>query len=124
MNAVRTTLIGRCFAGLFALAVILISGPAFAQALEGNYNVSGTNPSGGVYTGKVVIRAIGKNKYKLSWLIATSGETYVGTGPLQGDTLTIYWGKKYPVIYKVGDDGVLQGAWDNGAGTEVLVPER
>ena len=59
---------------------------------------------------------------RLNWRIS-NGETFRGTGYLKGNTLTIDWGQTYPVIYKVGDDGVLRGTWSRGRGKENLIPK-
>ena len=59
---------------------------------------------------------------RLNWRIS-NGDTFQGKGYLRGNTLTIDWGQTHPVIYKVGDDGVLRGTWSNGRGKENLVPK-
>jgi hypothetical protein len=45
-------------------------------------------------------------------------------GRLQGRTLSVDWGDKYPVIYRLEDDGRLAGTWSNGAAEETLTPVR
>lgn len=89
--------------------------------LPGEYEVVGTNPNGSTYKGVVKISVEGK-LVRLNWRIS-NGDTFRGTGYLKGNTLTIDWGQTYPVIYKVGDDGVLRGTWSNGRGKENLVPK-
>lgn len=93
--------------------------PATAD-ITGPYLVSGTNPTGTNYRGTVVVTHLNRNKYRLNWTIST-GQTLSGEGTRSGDVLTIHWGQQYPVIYKIGADGVLRGLWSNGAGTENLV---
>jgi Caspase domain len=94
---------------------------ASARGLPGKYTIDGTNPNGSRYGGKVIITAEGAT-YKFLWRIS-NGDTYRGRGRLRGDTLTVDWGQKYPVIYRVTDDGTLRGRWANGRGIEILVPD-
>lgn len=88
--------------------------------ISGTYAAHGTNPNGTTYRGSVTVRRDGDH-YRFVWLIA-SGDTYQGTGVLNGRTITVDWGQKYPVIYNVGPNGVLTGTWNNGTATETLVP--
>lgn len=89
--------------------------------LAGEYEVFGTNPNGSTYKGVVRISVEGK-LYRFNWRIS-NGETFKGQGYLKGNTLTIDWGQSDPVIYKVGDDGVLRGTWSRGRGKENLIPK-
>jgi TIR domain len=91
-----------------------------APDITGTYAVHGTNPNGTSYRGSVTVRRDGDH-YRFVWLIA-SGDTYQGTGVLNGRTITVDWGQRYPVIYNVGPNGVLTGTWNNGTATETLVP--
>lgn len=95
---------------------------ALAQRLPGIYRIDGRNPNGSRYGGKVLITAGETGIYNLLWRIS-NGETYSGRGRLNGDTLTVDWGQQYPVIYRVGRDGMLRGWWDNGRGSENLAPD-
>jgi hypothetical protein len=104
---------------IFAAALPAAS-PAQAARIDGNYAVHGTNADGTTYRGRVVIQGDGKN-YHFDWLIA-NGDTFTGTGRLNGNTIVVDWGQRYPVIYRVGADGVLHGTWDNGRATETLIP--
>jgi TIR domain len=88
--------------------------------ISGTYAAHGTNPNGTTYRGSVTIRRDGDH-YRFVWLIA-SGDTYQGTGVVNGRTVTVDWGQKYPVVYNIGPDGVLTGTWNNGTATETLVP--
>ena len=83
--------------------------------------MKGTNQDGSKYTGTVVIKRDG-DQYRFSWLI-TSGDTFKGVGKRKGDEIIVDWGKKYPVIYQIANDGVLEGRWDNGRASETLVPQ-
>jgi hypothetical protein len=94
-----------------------------AQAVDisGKYSVRGTNPDGTTYHGTLTIRRDG-NRYRFDWVIS-NGDTFRGTGTLNGNTIVVDWGQKYPVIYKVGPNGVLTGTWSNGFATETLIPD-
>jgi hypothetical protein len=90
---------------------------AQADQIDGNYTLTGTNPNGTRYRGTVVIHGDGTN-YRFIWLIS-NGDTFTGTGILNGNTIVVDWGQKDPVIYTVGN-GVLYGTWAAGRGTETL----
>ena len=95
--------------------------PSAPPDIGGTYSMHGTNPSGTTYRGSVTIRRDGDH-YRFTWLIA-SGDTYKGIGILNGRTVVVDWGQKYPVIYNVGPNGVLTGTWNNGTATETLIPD-
>jgi hypothetical protein len=90
--------------------------------IPGDYACQGSNPNGSTYHCNVTISRSG-DTYSFRWLIA-DGTRYSGTGRLRGRTLTVDWGQSAPVIYQVGDDGVLRGRWSRGAGRETLTPDR
>jgi len=94
--------------------------PTVTLDISGTYAAHGTNPNGTTYRGSVTIRRDGDH-YRFVWLIA-SGDTYQGTGVLNGRIVTVDWGQKYPVIYNVAPNGVLTGTWNNGTATETLIP--
>jgi hypothetical protein len=50
------------------------------------------------------------------------GGRRIGCRILNGRTVVVDWGQRYPVIYNVGPNGVLTGTWNNGTATETLVP--
>ncbi|MGQ0456649.1 MAG: tetratricopeptide repeat protein [Hyphomicrobium sp.] len=110
--------------GLALLLMMLsLSAPAAsADVMTGRHTVKGTTPQGGTYRGKLDI-ALKDGVYYFRWYIS-SGEIYDGQGKLEGDTLTIEWGDPTPVIYKVKPNGVLQGTWGGGRGTETVTPEK
>lgn len=62
------------------------------------------------------------NRYRLSWTVGSS--TFRGTGVLQGNILAVDWGQAQPMVYALGEDGVLRGLWSGGAGEEIATPER
>jgi hypothetical protein len=93
---------------------------AQAASLNGSYSCTGTNPNGSTYNGTVVISRVEGIRYRFDWSI--SGQHFSGTGVLDGDTISVDWGQASPVIYRVGNNGVLHGTWANGRGTEILRP--
>jgi TIR domain len=95
--------------------------PIVPRDISGKYSVSGTNTNGTTYHGSVTIQRDG-NGYRFDWLISNVG-IYSGTGILNGGSIVVDWGQKYPVIYQVGPNGVLTGTWNNGTATETLVPD-
>jgi hypothetical protein len=90
---------------------------ALADTLPGKYSVSGTNPNGSSYSGEVTIRH-DRGTYYFNWRVGR--DTFRGSGRLNGRMLTINWGQSSPVIYHVGNDGVLRGKWARGTGLEDL----
>jgi hypothetical protein len=117
-----------------AVAVVLglaFAFPASAETLTlaSQYDVSGTNTNGSKYTGKVSIEVISDATFNIRWDIA--GSTYTGFGMRMNDALAATYtinGKPGLVIYKVGDNGVLDGLWairgQSGDGTERLTPQK
>lgn len=115
--------------GLCALAVgagISAAAPSSAVAegkttvvVGGTYDVHGTNRNGSKYTGTAVVSVKGKS-VRVNWLI-NSGQTYKGKGTLKNGRMVVYFGSRYPVIYTVGEDGVLYGKWDRGRASETLI---
>lgn len=93
-----------------------------ADELPGTYQIRGVNPNGSTYGGQVIITADG-DVYNFRWRIS-SGDTYLGSGRLLGRIISVDWGQKYPVIYRVDDNGTLRGTWANGTASEDLVPIR
>jgi hypothetical protein len=95
---------------------------AVIARIPGDYSCVGINPNGSSYRCNVNIARNG-DVYQFRWLIA-DGTRYNGSGRLRGRTLSVNWGQSAPVIYQVGDDGVLRGTWSNGRGRETLTPDR
>ena len=95
--------------------------PVAQVDISGKYSVHGTNPNGTMYYGFVTIRRDG-DRYRFDWVIST-GDTYRGTGILNGRSIVVDWGQQFPVIYQVGPNGVLTGTWNGGTASETLVPD-
>ncbi|MBW0432826.1 MULTISPECIES: LIC10280 family protein [Leptospira] len=89
-----------------------------ASSISGKYRVAGTNPDGSSYGGSVTITQ-SNGEYLFTWTVA--GQTFTGTGTLDGTTLTVDWGQNDPVIYEVKNGGrLLEGTWAGGSATETL----
>jgi hypothetical protein len=95
--------------------------PVAPVDISGKYSIQGTNPNGTIYHGFVTIRRDG-DRYRFDWVIST-GDTYRGTGIVNGRSIVVDWGQQYPVIYQVGPNGVLTGTWNGGTATETLIPD-
>lgn len=100
-------------------AFLTVGASAQAQVLDGTYDATGTNPNGTTYSGEVTIQQNG-SVYYFKWRIGR--QVFEGRGTLRGDVLTVDWGQRYPVIYRISSDGVLRGTWNNGEATEDLSP--
>lgn len=91
--------------------------------VAGNYRVSGRNPDNSQYRGTLVITATGPI-YRLAWQV---GNSYEGTGIVQGNTLSAGWGGESCTVasYRVQRNGSLDGQWaivgQNRLGTERAV---
>jgi hypothetical protein len=114
-----------------ALCAVAFFGGAAARAeplkLHAHYDATGTNPNGSSYAGSATIRVVSEATFAIHWVIG--GSTYDGFGMRNGDALAATYtisGRPGLVLYKVGDNGVLEGLWsvrgDNESGTERLTP--
>ncbi|RHX96134.1 fibronectin-binding protein [Leptospira yasudae] len=103
--------------GFISTAIAQI-GQINASSISGKYRVAGTNPDGSSYGGSVTITQ-SNGEYLFTWTVA--GQTFTGTGTLDGTTLTVDWGQNDPVIYEVKNGGrLLEGTWAGGSATETL----
>jgi hypothetical protein len=90
-------------------------------ALEGSYEVSGTNTGGQPYKGTLEIKQSGAG-YTFSW---KAGSAFEGFGVRQGDTVAVGFGgsKCGFVSYEIKPGGALEGKWggygSKSVGTEV-----
>jgi hypothetical protein len=91
-----------------------------APTLGGRYKVAGRNPNHTAYSGTVLIQAI-PGGFEVRWRIGST--SYVGTGTVEGNILTVNWGQPTPVVYALANDGSLRGLWAGGKGEETLTPE-
>ena len=101
------------------MAILMLSGAAFAADPAGHYSVKGTSPGGGgAYSGDVTVKKTGET-YSVVWTI--DGTKYIGTGVGNEEFLT--------VSYKSGDaTGVAlyghktdgwSGVWTYAGGTQL-----
>lgn len=107
---------------VFAFTLLLASAVASATDLSGNYTVSGKNPGGAAYSGKLSVRAEGV-AYRLSW---DTGSNLSGLAVPAGNMLVASFGAGCGVVaYQKASGGVLNGTWiaeGIGAGTEQAAP--
>ena len=102
--------------------------PALAAEVGGNYTVAGTNFDGSPYGGTATITVSSNSTCEIAW--QTGESESVGICMLLDDAFAAGYVLNDVVgliIYKVQDDGVLNGVWTaagmDGAGTEVLTPQ-
>lgn len=107
---------------LVALSVLaILASPSLAQGLNDEYRLEGTNPGGqGKYRGSVQIKETGET-YQVAWTIGN--QQYAGTGVVQGDTFSVVFqprkGSAGIAVYKIRNDGTLEGSWANLAGSKL-----
>jgi len=101
---------------------------AEAQVIGGAYLVQGSNPDGSPYGGTAEIVLTTDVTCEIFW--TTGGSTSSGICMRDGDVFTAAYrlGDKIGmIIYRVRQDGVLNGSWTiagaNAVGYEVLVPQ-
>lgn len=75
----------------------------------GTFEVSGTNPNGSDYKGKLVVKKGGNDTYQFAWEV---GSNFIGTGVKLGSYLAVGSGAKQCgfVIYEVKGNS-LEGKW-------------
>ncbi|WP_020198262.1 hypothetical protein, partial [Leptospira interrogans] len=87
-------IISKFFLALLVFGFISTSYAQIGQinpsSISGKYKVSGTNPNGSSYNGSVTISQ-SNGEYLFTWTVA--GQTFTGTGTLEGTTLTVDWGE-------------------------------
>jgi hypothetical protein len=107
---------------VFTVASADVRNARAQTSIVGEYAIEGTNPDKSTYTGTVTIAQDGAG-YRFEWTIS-NGDKYSGKSTsVNGNTITVDWGASSPVIYVVGFDRGLRGTWDNGRGTENLMPK-
>lgn len=107
--------------GLVASAALMpvAANAQLGRSLVGNYTVAGRNPDGSAYSGTVQIAQTG-NAVQITWNVG--GQTYGGTGTLDGRVMTVDWGSDSPVVYVVMPNGELHGTWAKGTALDKLTP--
>jgi hypothetical protein len=113
---------------LCACIFTALSLPAAAQTdIGGRYEVAGTNLNGTTYSGEAEITLTSDTTCEIKW--STGATTSAGICMRNDDSFSAAYrmGEEVGlVIYKVSDDGSMQGLWtiagNGGSGTEVLMP--
>lgn len=123
---------------LAVLAISLQGLEAQNKSMEGVWDVTGTNPEGVAYEGKLKIKAINKPLYQMAWDVkyenAEKNQTFPGTALVDQKTDIMYAAYgintlRYGLIsYPLEEDGSLQGSatWTShkGVGAELLGNKR
>lgn len=110
----------KCIILLVMMAIPCLTLHAQPTDISGDYAVRGTNPNGTRYKGTCSVSKLSGNTYRFTWSV---GNSYSGTGKLVGNKISVNWGDKFPVIYKVMPGGRLVGTWAGGRATEILLIE-
>jgi hypothetical protein len=119
--------------GFFVGATLLLAlaGSAQAQNFGGRYQVQGSNMNGAPYAGVAEIKVISSTTCTIRWQTG-GGSVQDGicmrNGPAFSAAYAFEDGKVGLVIYRVLENGTLDGLWTvagmNGAGKETLTPMR
>jgi len=85
--------------------------------LDGEYDITGSNPDGGNYTGTLSVKKNGAG-YDFDW---KAGEAIKGFGIRQGNTVSVGIGGNQCgfVGYEVKPDGTLEGKWGSPGTTSI-----
>lgn len=113
-------------AALVAAGLALHALPAQAQR-NGLYDVSGVNPDGSAYSGRLAMQQVGLASWRVAWQL--NDVRYEGLGMSSGPAFAVGFtiGERPGVaIYQVAADGGLSGQWtmigSSAIGTETLTP--
>lgn len=119
-------MIRRLFLPVFLVMLICVAGPALAQR-NGLYDVTGTNPDGSAYEGRLVLNQVGIVSWQVVWEV--SGDRIEGIGMSAGNVFSVTYqlGQRTGLgIFNVNADGFMSGQWtvfgSSGIGTESLTP--
>ena len=104
------------------LELFASAAPAARSLREGRYSVTGRNPAGSSYDGKVTIGKNPTGGYRFDWKVGAT--EYHGDGELEDGIVTVHWGDAEPVVYALMGDNELKGLWSNGGGEETLSLEE
>jgi hypothetical protein len=116
---------------LIASAFLLLASVASASAadLPGMYRVEGKNADGSAYAGTAQIVATSEVTCRITCKTGSTASEGIcmrngnsfAAGYVLGDSIGL-------VVYKIMDDGTLEGAWtiadDGGVGEEILTPMK
>ena len=111
-------------AAVIGASLISTAQPAIAQPLVGNYQCTGKNSNGAIYTGEINISKRGEG-YFLSWTIGDS--THHGVAIKRGNVLASSWSPSPNqhglVVYKIKSGGLLKGLWAQYPDARTINPE-
>ena len=113
---------------ILAAALGCACGTAFAQDIGGTYTVEGTNLDGSAYAGTATIKLVTDTTCEIEWQTGSTSSVAICSRNDDAFAAAYVLGEAYGlVIYKIQDDGSLEGLWTvqgkSGVGTEVLTPE-
>jgi hypothetical protein len=85
--------------------------------LEGSYDITGSNPDGKEYKGKLAVKKAGVG-YSFAW---DAGSSFTGFGVRSGDKVAVGLGGTQCgfVSYDIKPDGTLEGKWGGQGSTSV-----
>jgi hypothetical protein len=90
--------------------------------LVGTYYVRGVNPNGAYYYGTADTMMEGNN-LRINWKWTNEKTDTAVANMLQNVVTAVVTGLNAPAIYTIGKDGTWRGTWENGKGTEIMVPK-
>ena len=110
-----------------ASLILAMLAPAAAQDIGGKYTVEGSNLDGSAYNGTAEVTLTSDTTCVIKW--ETGGTTSEGICARNDDAFAaahITTGEVGLIIYKVGEDGSMDGLWTvagkEGNGAEKLTP--
>lgn len=111
-------------------AAALVTGlatAAVADDLQGTYEVRGVNPDGTKYSGTAEIIATSETTCRIIWSVGVESSGICMRNGIAFAAGYVLRDKVGLVIYEIRSDGILDGSWtvadENGAGTEMLIPQ-
>ncbi|QCI63286.1 hypothetical protein [Phreatobacter stygius] len=114
-------------AAFISLAALSAAG---AQEIAGRYQVQGENANGSGYSGTAEISGTAGGRCAIRWALVNTPPSQ-GFCMRQGDVLAVAYqlgNSAGLVVYRLGDNGVLDGTWTitgtEGVGKERLTPIR
>jgi hypothetical protein len=99
-----------------AALALLLALPAAAQR-PGVYALEGVNPDGSTYAGTLELQPARGGAWRLVWRIGS--DVVEGIGLVDGPVLSaayVLGGRPGVAIYRIRQDGVLEGPWTTGGG--------
>ena len=111
-------------AAVIGASLISTTHPAISRPVDGDYQCTGKNSNGAIYTGKINISKRGQG-YFLTWTIG--GSTHHGVAIKRGNVLASSWSPSPNqhglVVYKIKSGGQLKGLWSQYPDARTINPE-